>query len=116
MTPIGVRVGYASPKLLHALSKRERNSLSDRVVWASTSSAYYTVHGVRAGATIASAATKLKISKPFRIGRNIWYLAPNGSSTAVLKVRGGVVDEIGIGDKELTAGHKAQLNFLHSFS
>ena len=116
LTPIGVRVGYASPKLLHALSRRERNSLSDRVVWASTSSAYYTVHGVRAGATIASAATKLKISKPFRIGRNIWYLAPNGSSTAVLKVRGGVVDEIGIGDKELTAGHKAQLNFLHSFS
>jgi hypothetical protein len=116
LTPIGVRVGYASPKLLHALSKRERNSLSDRVVWASTSSAYYTIHGVRAGATITAAATKLKIGKPFRIGRNIWYLAANGSSTAVLKVRGGVVDEIGIGDKELSRGHKAQLNFLKSFS
>ncbi len=116
LTPIGVRVGYASPKLLHTLSKRERKSLADRVVWASTSSAYYTVHGVRAGATITAAGARLKIGKPFRVGRNTWYLAPNGSSVAVLKVRGGVVDEIGIGDKELTKSHKAQLNFLKSFS
>jgi hypothetical protein len=34
----------------------------------------------------------------------------------VLKVRQGVVEEIGIGDKALTTGHKAQRNFLNSFS
>ena len=39
---------------------------------------------------------ELKITGPFHIGKNIWYLAPNGASTAVFKVRGGVVDEIGI--------------------
>jgi FG-GAP repeat len=116
LTPIGVRVGYASPKLLDTLPKAKRAQFKDRVIWASTSSAFYTLKGVRAGATVKAASKKLKTGKPFHIGKNIWYLAPNGSSTAVLKVRQGIVEEIGIGDKALTKGHKAQVNFLNSFS
>jgi hypothetical protein len=116
LTPIGVRVGYASPKLLDTLPKAKRAQFKDRVIWASTSSAFYTLKGVRAGTTIKAASKKLKTGKPFHIGKNIWYLAPNGSSTAVLKVRRGIVEEIGIGDKALTTGHKAQVNFLNSFS
>jgi hypothetical protein len=116
LTPIGVRVGYASPKLLDTLPKAKRAKFKDRVIWASTSSAFYTLKGVRAGATIKVASKKLKTGKPFHIGQNIWYLARNGSSTAVLKVRQGLVEEIGIGDKALTTGHKAQVNFLNSFS
>jgi FG-GAP repeat len=116
LTPIGVRVGYASPKLLDTLPKAKRAKFKDRVIWASTSSAFYTLKGIRAGATIKAASKKLKTGKPFHIGQNIWYLASNGSSTAVLKVRQGVVEEIGIGDKALTTGHKAQRNFLNSFS
>ncbi len=116
LTPIGVRVGYASPKLLDTLPKAKRGKFKNRVIWASTSSAFYTLKGVRAGATIKAASRKLKTGKPFHIGKNIWYLASNGSSTAVLKVRQGIVEEIGIGDKALTTGHKAQRNFLNSFS
>jgi hypothetical protein len=116
LTPIGVRVGYASPKLLDTLPKAKRAKFKDRVIWASTSSAFYTLKGVRAGATIKVASKKLKTGKPFHIGKNIWYLAKNGSSTAVLKVRQGIVEEIGIGDKALTTGHKAQVKFLNSFS
>jgi hypothetical protein len=41
---------------------------------------------------------------------------PNGSSTAVLKVRRGIVEEIGIGTKSLTKGRKAQSTFLKSFT
>jgi hypothetical protein len=37
--------------------------------------------------------------------------APNGASTAVLKTRRGIVEEIGIGDEALTSGHKAQRAF-----
>jgi hypothetical protein len=40
LTPIGVRVGYASPKLLRALPRRKRRGLAGRVVWASTSSPF----------------------------------------------------------------------------
>jgi hypothetical protein len=50
------------------------------------------------------------------IGLNLWYFAPNGSSTAVLKMRDGIVEEIGIGDKSLTNSRKAQSNFLKSFT
>jgi hypothetical protein len=112
LTPIGVRVGYASPKL----PKRERKQLRDRVIWASTSSAYYAIHRIRAGATITAASKALRTGRPIQVGRNTWYLAPNGPSTAVLKVRRGIVEEIGIADKQLTHGHKAQVAFLKSFS
>jgi hypothetical protein len=116
LTPIGVRVGYASPVLLQTLKAGLRRRLRGRVVWASTASAYFSLHGIRAGATVTAAARVLKVGSLLHVGRNFWYLAPNGSSTAVLKVRRGIVEEIGIGDPRLTRGHKAQLSFLKSFS
>jgi hypothetical protein len=116
LTPIGVRVGYASAKLLDTLPTTKRKHLADRVIWASTSSAYYAVHGIRPGATITTAGQALNLTGPIHIGQNDWYLAPNATSTAVLKVREGIVQEIGIGEKSLTTGHKAQIAFLHSFT
>jgi Secretory lipase len=116
LTPIGVRVGYASPKLLGAVPRRQRKALQGRVVWASTSDIYYALKGVRPRATVGTARAYLKLEKPFHVGRNYWYLAPDGRSTAVLKVRRGIVEEIGIGDKQLTRSRKADLAFLHSFS
>jgi FG-GAP repeat len=115
LTPRGVRVGIASPKLVKTLPKSERG-LGGHVIWASTSSFYYSVKGVRCDTTVAAAKKRLKLTGPFHIGKNYWYLAPNGSSTAVFKVRGGVIQEIGIGSKKLTTGHKAQVAFLTSFS
>jgi hypothetical protein len=115
LTPRGVRVGIASPKLVKTSPKSERK-LAGTVIWASTSSLYYSVQGVRCGATVAAAGKRLKLTGPFHIGLNYWYLAPNGASTAVFKVRGGIIEEIGIGDKALTDGHKAQVAFLTSFS
>jgi hypothetical protein len=58
----------------------------------------------------------LKLTGPIKVGLNDWYLAPNGTSTAVFKVRKDVIQEIGIGDKSLTTGHRAQVKFLESFS
>jgi hypothetical protein len=115
LTPRGVRVGIASPKLVRTLPKSERK-LAGRVIWASTSSFYYSVQGVRCDATVAAAGKHLKLTGPFHIGKNDWYLAPNGTSTAVFKVRRGIIEEIGIGDKQLTSNHKAQVAFLNSFS
>ena len=50
------------------------------------------------------------------IGANDWYLAPLASATAVLKVRDGTVQEIGIADRSLTKTRPAQRLFLTSFS
>jgi hypothetical protein len=116
LTPVGVRVGYASPKLLSFLPRARRDAFRARVVWASTADIYYTVKGVRPRTTVRAARRDLKLEKPFHLGLNDWYLAPNGQSTAVLKVRHGIIEEIGIGDKRLTGSREADLAFLKSFS
>ena len=108
LSPIGVRVGYGS----RSLSRRQRN----RVIWASTSSAYYAVDGIRVGATIVAAGRALKLTRPFKVGANTWYLGPNGASNAIFKVRHGLIEEIGIADRSLTRNTKADRIFLRSFS
>lgn len=115
LTPIGVRVGYASPKLLKGLSKRERAGVRGRVVWSSTSDPYYSLDGIRAGESITTASRVLGTEPPFHIGRNYWYLARKPSYTAVLKVRGGVVEELGIADTALTTSRGLQSILMHSF-
>jgi hypothetical protein len=49
------------------------------------------------------------------VGLNDWYMAANGSSTAVVKVRGGTIGEIGIASLALTRTHSTQLTFIKSF-
>jgi DNA-binding beta-propeller fold protein YncE len=115
LTPIGIRVGYASPKLLATLPTHKRRAYTNRVIWISTASAFYAVAGIRPGATVATAQAGLRLGKAFGIGLNDWYLAPAGRATAVLKVRHGVVEEIGIGETSLTHGRTAQRAFLTSF-
>jgi len=43
-------------------------------------------------------------------------MAPDGVSTAVLKVRHGVVEEVGIAPATLTQTRQAQRTFITSFS
>ena len=51
----------------------------------------------------------------FRLGLNYWYLAPIKGATAVLKVRHGIVEEVGIADKQLTGSHRANRILMSSF-
>ena len=115
LTPGGIRAGYASPRLLRALRPRLRARYRGRVVFISTASPFYSLRGVRAGASLAAARRVLRLSNPFRVGLNDWYLAPNGAVRAVLKVRHGRVEEIGIAEKSLTANRRIALQFLKSF-
>jgi Pro-kumamolisin, activation domain/Putative Ig domain len=116
LTPIGIRAGYASPKLLSSLPARQRKGLQGRVIWISTGSASYAINGIRPGATLAAAAGRLKLGRPFQNGANTLYLAPAGGATAVLRVRGGIVQEIGIANKRLTKSRASQRILLGSFS
>jgi hypothetical protein len=115
LTPIGIRVGYASPKLLATLPAKTRKSYTRRVIWISTANPFYAIHGVRPGASVTAAAAALKLGKVFVIGLNDWYLAPDGAVTAVLKARAGIVQEIGIADTQLTQSRAAQRTLLISF-
>jgi hypothetical protein len=116
LTPNGVRVGYASPRLLATLPRRERARLAGRVVWASTANRFYSLRGIRPGATLTAARRKLRTGGPFHVGLNYWYFAPDGSSRALLKVRHGLVQEIGIANKVLTNSRKAQHALITSFT
>jgi hypothetical protein len=113
--PKGVRAGYPSAALLRTLSRKERRAVAGRVVLVLTADRFYALHGVRNGARLARVARRLHVGRPFKIGINTWYLVPNGASTGVLKVRHGIVFEVGIADKRLTASGPATLRFLKSF-
>jgi hypothetical protein len=76
----------------------------------------YALRGVSPGARLATFARRLKTGAAFHIGLNYWYLAPNGKSPGVLKVRRGIIEEIGIADQRLTRGRPAARRFLKSFS
>jgi hypothetical protein len=115
LTPHGVRVGYASPKLLKGLPKSAARKLAGRVVWISTDNFGYAVKGVRAGATLSAAERSLPHGYLFRVGQNNWYLARAGSATGVLKVRNNLVQEVGIADRSLTGSHKADRHLMTSF-
>ncbi len=84
-------------------------------MWASTSNPYYSLDGIRAGESIATASRVLGTEPPFHIGLNYWYLARKATYTAVLKVRGGVVEELGIADNALTTSRSLQSTLMHSF-
>ncbi len=116
LTPIGVRVGYASPKLLRLLPPGQRKRLAGRVVWISTSNPYFAIKGIRQGSALAATEAKIHGGNLFHVGLNFWYLAPAGTVTAVFKVRAGVVEEIGIAEKGLTRTKKSRLSFITSFS
>jgi hypothetical protein len=116
VTPIGVRAGYASKLLLKTLTRHQRAGVRRRVVLVLTANRFYALRGVRPGARLRVAAKALHTGAGMRVGVNDWYLAPNGPSTAVIEVRRGIVDDIGIATKMLTHGRRAQLRFIKSFS
>jgi hypothetical protein len=113
--PRGVRAGFPSAALLRTLSRKERRAVAGRVVLVLTADRYYALHGVRNGARLARVARRLRVGRAFKIGLNTWYLVPNGASRGVLKVRHGVVLEIGIANKQLTATATATMRFLKTF-
>jgi predicted acyl esterase len=113
--PNPIRVGYASPKLLTAVPRRERHGLKGRVVLVLTANPHYALHGVRPNTRLAKVARKLHVRKAFHVGLNFWYLVPNGTSTGILKVRHGRIQEIGVATKSVTWSRGIARKYLRTF-
>jgi hypothetical protein len=111
----GIRVGFPSQKLLHQLPASTQRKLRGRIVIALTANPYYTLSGVKPGATLAVAAHELKLGRVFHIGLNSWYVASGARANDVIKVRHGIVQEVGIIDKRLNTNRPAQQRLLTSF-
>src|SRR5581483_8425882 len=110
-----IRIGYPSAKLLRTLPAHRRSDVAGTIVLALTANPYYNLDGVAPGDTLGFVKEKLKLGKTFAIGRNDWYIIRGQSASGVLKVRRGIVDEIGIATKRLTLTRGAQQRLLTSF-
>jgi hypothetical protein len=89
--------------------------MTGTVVLALTANRFYTLRGVRPGARLVTAAHQLKLAEPIRSGGNDWYVVSGATSNGLLKVRHGVIEEVGIVNKQLTTGRAAQLRLLRNF-
>jgi uncharacterized OB-fold protein len=110
----GIRVAYPTTRSLRGVPPSLRQQFKGKIVLALTANPFYALNGVRPGATFTSAVAKrLHLGKPFKIGANSWYIVPGGAANGILKVRNGIVAEIGIVNKRLTSGgRKQQAQFL----
>jgi hypothetical protein len=112
----GIRAGYPSSKLLRGLPKRQRQHVSGAILLL-TANPFYAFEKTRPGAKLTkSLSRRLHLGKVFHVGANDWYIAPARKADGVLKVRKRVVQEVGVADKRLLNGRKAQQRFLKSFS
>jgi hypothetical protein len=112
----GIRVGYPSNALLRTLAPAARHGLKGRIVLALTANPFYALEGVRPGMKVTSVAKRLHVGKPFHVGRNYWYFVPGATARGVLKVRGGVIQEVGLASTALTGTRDAERRFIRSFN
>ena len=112
---IGIRVGYASAKLLGSVTAAGHQEAMGTAVLALTANPYYTLDGIRPGSALQAAKTKLKLKAGIRVGRNTWYVAVSRYASWVLKVRDGTVQEIGAANQALTSTRAAQRALLRNF-
>jgi hypothetical protein len=109
----GIRAAYPTKALLKAT---HAYNLRGRIVIALTANPFYRLEGTAPGAKVTKALSKhLRLTKPFHIGSNYWYVVPETHSRGLLKVRHGVVHEVGVISRQLSNGRKAQSRLLHSF-
>jgi hypothetical protein len=116
LTPIGIRVAYPSAPVLRALSRSARRRDRGKVVLALTANRYYALHGVRPGAGLARVSRRLRLGRPFHIGKNFWYVGKMGAPRAIVKVRHGEVQEVGILDKSVSSDREAERRLLNSLT
>jgi hypothetical protein len=116
LTGGGIRVGYPSAALLRSLSPSERARTAGRLVLVLTSNPIFALDGVRPGARLAAAARRLRLGRGIQIGLNTWYVVASRTVNGVLKIRHGVVQEIGLVDRRLTSGRAQSRRLLGSFT
>ena len=108
LTPAGVHVGYPSSQLLSTLAPKTRAALAGRVIWTFTANPYYAVNGIRPGAVLAAVQHALPHGTLAAAGAARWYLARAGSINALIELRGGVVQEVGIADLRVAPSGRAR--------
>jgi YVTN family beta-propeller protein len=109
----GIRVGYGTATTLGPHAARSR--LMGRILLALTANRFYALDGVRPGQRTASVKRRLRLSQALRVGANDWYVIHRPSGTGLLKVRHGVILEVGIVNPQLTNRSTGERQLLTNF-
>jgi hypothetical protein len=102
---MGIRAGDATPQLVRKLAARPH---AGGIVLALSANPHYTLHGATPG-------VRLKLGRVIHLGRNWWYAISGPDANWVLKTRHGVIREIGLASKQLTATGLVQVRLLAHF-
>jgi hypothetical protein len=112
----GMRAGYPSSKLLSSLPRAQRRRASG-IILLLTANPHYAYNKTRPGTKLTKSLSKqLHLGKVFHIGSNSWYIAAGKPADGVLKVRNGIVQEVGVAQRRLLSGRGAQRRLLTSLS
>jgi DNA-binding beta-propeller fold protein YncE len=111
----GILAGYPSARLLRTMTAHQRTRVRGRVVLVLTANRHYAVDQITAGTRVARARRHLAHARELRIGADTWYVLHDASTTRVLEVRGGTVEDVGIANHALTATPTEQRRLLSSF-
>ena len=109
------RIGYPRPTLRRTLGRSLRRRVRSRAVLVLTNSNRFAVSRVRPGASVRTARRRLRGERRFKVGRNTWFVARTRSARLLVKVQGGTVREVGIGDRRLNRSRRATRRFLRGW-
>lgn len=109
------RIGYPTRRLLRTVKRKLRRKVKGRVVIILTSSAHFSLKGLRAGDSTRKARRKLHGERKLKVGKNTWLVVPGRKISLLVSTRGGKVRAVGIGDGRLARGKKARKRFLRAW-
>jgi hypothetical protein len=107
-----LRIGYLTARLARTLSTPERRRIRGRAVLVLSGSPYASARGVAPGSATSELRRRLRGERRVRLGVDTWYFVRGGRTTTIYRTRRGLVREVGIADRRLTATERAARRFL----
>ena len=109
-------VGYPTRALRKSLKPVERRRVQQRVALVLTSSPRFSLNGIERGDSSRRVRRRLAHERRLSVGKSLWFVATRGKSRVLVKVRGGKVRAIGMGNPKLIETPKETKRFLKSWT
>jgi hypothetical protein len=109
----GIRVAYG--RLRSHGTRIVLARASGDVILAVTANPHYALDGIRPGERLAKVLSHYSLAGAISVGGNDWYGVPGVVSNGVVKVRHGVIREVGIANQRLATNRSTQLRLLRTF-
>ena len=87
-----------------------------RAVFLLTSSRRHRIRGIRPGSRVRTLRRRLRGERRYRIGRNVYFVAPGRRARLLFRTRRGRVRAIGIGDRGAARDRRGERAYLKDFN